>query len=167
MSSEIHKNDNAQGHGDFERRDIGAAGIIYFFVGLAVATLIIHFLLAGLYNFLDKRAKAGQPAVSPLITTVPADTRQIPYNYPERAFPDPLLERDERTQLNDIRVAEEQKLASYDWVDQKAGTMRIPIDRAMDLIEERGLPVRSQEAAAQVAQTTAKQAAGKKKGGKR
>jgi len=167
MSIETDKHKSAPGNGGFERRDISAGGIIYFFVGLAVATLIIHFFLAGLYNFLDKREKAGQAAVSPLITTVPADTRQIPYNYPEKAFPDPRLERDERTQLNDIRMAEEQKLASYGWVDQKAGTIRIPLERAMDLVAQRGLPVHTQEAAAQAPQTTVNQAASKKKGSKR
>jgi len=149
MSIETGKNKSGHGHGDFERRDIGVAGIIYFFAGLAAATLVIHFMLAGLYNFLDKREKAQQPPVNPLITNVPADTRQIPFNYPEKAFPTPRLERDERTQLNDIRMAEEQKLASYDWVDQKAGTVRIPIDRAMELVAQRGLPVRTQETAAQ------------------
>ncbi len=163
MSIETGKNKNAYGHGSFERRDIGASGIIYFFVGLAVATLIIHFLLAGLYDFLDKREKTQQPPVNPLITNVPADTRQIPFNYPEKAFPTPRLEQDERTQLNDIRMAEEQKLASYDWVDQKAGTLRIPIDRAMDLVAQRGLPVRTQEA---TAQAPAAQTASRKKGSK-
>jgi hypothetical protein len=163
MSSETHENKNAHGHGDFERRDISAAGIIYFLVGIAAATLIIHFLLAGLYDFLDKREKAQQPPVNPLITNVPADTRQIPSNYPEKAFPSPRLERDERRQLNDIRMAEEQKLASYDWVDQKAGTVRIPIDRAMELVAQRGLPVRTQEATAQAPVT---QPGNRKKGSK-
>lgn len=148
MSIETHKK-NPHGHGDFERRDIGAAGIIYFFAGLAAATLIIHFMLAGLYDVLDKREKAQQSPVNPLVTSVPADTRQIPSNYPEKAFPTPRLEQDERTQLNDIRMAEEQKLSTYDWLDQKAGTVRIPIDRAMELLAQRGLPVRPQEAAAQ------------------
>jgi hypothetical protein len=146
MSIETGKNKSRHGQGDFERRDIGVAGIIYFFAGLAAATLVIHFMLAGLYDFLDKREKAQQPAVNPLITNVPADTRQVPPNYPDKAFPTPRLEQDERNQLNDIRMAEEQKLASYDWVDQKAGTVRIPIDRAMELVAQRGLPVRTQEA---------------------
>src|SRR5208282_5249649 len=37
-------------------------------------------------------------------------------------------------------------LHSYGWVDEKAGTVRIPIERAMDLLVQRGLPVRSQGA---------------------
>ena len=158
MSTETHENKNAQGHGSFERRDIGAMGIIYFFVGLAAATLIIHFLLAGMYKLLDKREREQQAPVSPLVTNVPADTRQIPNQYPAKTFPDPRLETDERNQLNDIRLAEEQKLYSYGWVDEKAGTVRIPIERAMDLVAQRGLPVRSEEAPkpAATAQTTRK-----------
>jgi hypothetical protein len=164
MSIETHENKNAQGRGGFERRDIGAMGIIYFFVGLAAATLIIHFLLAGMYKWLDQREKTQQAPVSPLVTNAPADTREIPDQYPEKAFPDPRLETDERNQLNDIRLAEEQKLNSYGWVDERAGTLRIPIERAMDLVVQRGLPVRSQEAAKRA---TVAQAGNKKKGSKR
>jgi hypothetical protein len=145
MSLDTH---GKKGHGDFERQDIGSAGIIYFFVGLAAATVLIHFLLVGLYDFLDKREKAQQAPMNPLVTDTSADTRKIPEKYPDKVFPDPRLETDERNQLDQIRLTEEQKLSTYDWVDQKAGTVRIPIDRAMDLVAQRGLPVR-QEASGQ------------------
>jgi hypothetical protein len=36
-------------------------------------------------------------------------------------------------------LKEEQTLDSYSWVDQKTGVVRIPIDRAMQLIAQRGL----------------------------
>jgi len=36
-------------------------------------------------------------------------------------------------------LKEEQTLNTYGWVDQKAGVVRIPIERAMQLIAERGL----------------------------
>jgi hypothetical protein len=45
--------------------------------------------------------------------------------------------------LEQLRQGEDEKLNSYGWVDQKAGTVRIPIDRAMDLLIEKGLPVRA------------------------
>ena len=127
MSTETHESPNVRGHGDYERRDIGTRGIFYFLAGLAAAAILIHLLLAGLYSYLDKRERAHQPAVNPLVSNVPTDTRKVPRKYPDTAFPDPRLETDERTQLNDIRLAEEQKLNSYDWVDQKAGTVRIPV----------------------------------------
>jgi hypothetical protein len=33
-------------------------------------------------------------------------------------------------------------LQSYGWIDQQKGVVRIPIERAMELTAERGLPVR-------------------------
>jgi hypothetical protein len=39
---------------------------------------------------------------------------------------------------------EQSKLNSYGWVDRKHGVTRIPIERAMELLVQRGLPVRSE-----------------------
>jgi hypothetical protein len=136
------KPESTASHGDYERRDIGTAGIVYFILGLAVATIIVHLVLAGLYDFLDKRARTHQPPVNALIENVPTDTRQLAPRYAEKAFPEPRLETDERGQLNNIRLDEERTLNSYGWVNEKAGTVRIPIERAMDLEAQR-LPVRS------------------------
>jgi hypothetical protein len=155
MPDEIHPA-NATGHGDYERSDIGAAGVLYFLAGLAIFAVIIHFVVAGVYDVLDKRTESQQAPVSPLVTNVPTDTRHLPPQYKtdakstgyekylEQGFPAPQLEIDERTQLNRIRQDEAETLSTYGWVDQKAGTIRIPIDRAMDLIAQRGLPVRGQ-----------------------
>jgi len=43
-------------------------------------------------------------------------------------------------------MIEEKALYTYGWVDEKAGTVHIPIERAMDLLVQRGLPVRAQVA---------------------
>jgi hypothetical protein len=37
-----------------------------------------------------------------------------------------------------------QHLSTYGWVDRQNGTARIPIERAMDIIAEQGLPVRAE-----------------------
>jgi hypothetical protein len=139
---------NPEGHGDFEREDLSPKSILYFLLVLAVGTVVCVVMIGGVYDFLDKREKASQPPVSPLVTNVPEDTRHVAPHYPQTAFPDPRLEEDERNQLNGIRRAEQEKLYSYGWVDQQAGTVRIPIERAMDLLIERGLPVRPQQEAA-------------------
>jgi hypothetical protein len=135
---------NSTGNGGYERSDIGVAGVLYFLLGLAVAGLLAYFVVDGLYSYLDKRSEAQQAPVNPLITNAPTDTRHIANDYPQTAFPNPRLETDERGQLNAIRLQEEQTLSTYDWIDKNAGTVRIPIDRAMDLIAQRGLPVRAQ-----------------------
>jgi len=129
-------------HGDYEHQDLLPGGIVYFLLALGIGTGLCMLGIRGLYGFLDRREKASQPGVSPLLTHVPEDTRHVAKDYPQTAFPDPRLEEDERGQLNGIRTAEESALYSYGWVDQQAGTVRIPIDRAMDLLVERGLPVR-------------------------
>jgi hypothetical protein len=165
MSDETTKHENAAEQGGFERQDLQVSGILYFLLGLAVVTALCLVGLRGVFAFLDHREKALQPAVNPLITSVPADTRHIAPGYPQGAFPNPKLEEDERGQLNGIRLEEEKTLYSYGWVDEKAGTVRIPIERAMDLIVQRGLPVRVQNTASDApAAKTATTIATRKKG---
>ena len=139
-------------NGGFERRDIGSGGVLWFLVGLAAAGVIITFLMNGLFHYLEKRTETQQTPVSPLITNAAKDTRHLSTNYRDylkENFPSPQLEIDERTQLDQIRLKEEQTLATYGWVDQSAGTVRIPIERAMDLIAQRGLPTRTEESMGQ------------------
>lgn len=159
MTNETTKHENNAGHGGYEHQDLQASSIIYFLLTLVVATAICVFALRGFYDYLDHREKASQPAVNPLVTNVPADTRHIAPGYPQTAFPDPRLEEDERGQLNGIRMKEERTLYSYGWVDERAGIVRIPIERAMDLIAQRGLPVRGQGGAGEnpTGQTSKKQ----------
>jgi hypothetical protein len=160
------QDENSNGHGGFEQRDIRIAGVIYFLVGLAVAGVIVYFVVSGLYAYLQERSEAEQTPVSPLVTSTVKDTRHLPpeYNgnfadYLKKNFPSPQLEIDERTELNIDRLREEQTLSTYDWIDQKAGTVRIPIDRAMDLIAQRGLPARG-PAAVQTADNGGKKVKG-------
>jgi hypothetical protein len=62
-------------------------------------------------------------------------------------FPEPRLEGNERIEINSFRLNEEKLLHSYGYVDQQRGVVRIPIDRAMQLVAERGLPTRPQAGA--------------------
>jgi hypothetical protein len=151
MSNETTKHESTNGQGGYEHRDLLASSIFYFLLTIVVATVLCLFGLRGFYAYLDHREKAAQPAVNPLVTNVPADTRHVAPGYPQSVFPDPKLEEDERGQLNGILLNQEKTLYSYGWVDEKAGTVRIPIERAMDLVVQRGLPVRPQGAAGDTA----------------
>src|SRR5437762_1164629 len=44
--------------------------------------------------------------------------------------------------LKQLRATEDAVLTTYGWIDRKNGIVRIPIDRAMDLLLQRGLPTR-------------------------
>ena len=160
MANDPHRVNSTQ-HGDYERRDIGVAGVLYFLAGLAVAMLLVYFVVNGIFWYLNRRSEAEQTAVSPLVKNTANDTRKLPPEYQtdsegadyekylKKNFPTPQLETNERTELNDVRLREENILSTYDYVDKNAGTVRIPIDRAMDLLVQRGLPVRTQAEAVQ------------------
>jgi hypothetical protein len=43
-----------------------------------------------------------------------------------------------------LRQHEDEVLNHYGWVDQKAGVVRLPIDKAMDILAKRGFPTKSE-----------------------
>jgi hypothetical protein len=138
------------GNGGFEREDLGAKAVFAFLLALVVTGFLVYFVVTGLYGYLNRYDQAHQPAVSPLKQNVEVDTRDTNRarvsERIEHVFPEPRLETNERTELAPVRLKEEEELNSYGWVDQKAGVVHIPIERAMQLIAQRGLPVRPQGA---------------------
>src|SRR5215471_18441953 len=138
----------SNGHGDFERKDISVNGVVVFLIGLAAMVVISYFVVDVFYHALERHFEAQQVPISPLVANTQQDTRRIPPQYGQdyakylkESFPAPQLETDERTQLNEVRLREEDILSTYDYVDKNAGTVRIPIDRAMDILAQKGLPV--------------------------
>ena len=130
----------------YEREDLSPRGIFAFLIGLALVGVLIHFTLKGMYGYLETYEKQHQPPLNPLVSQTENDSRKVS-NTDIARFPQPRLETNERLEINDFRLQEEKKLNSYDWIDQKAGIARIPIDRAMQLLAQRGLPTRPQPGA--------------------
>jgi hypothetical protein len=58
-------------------------------------------------------------------------------------FPSPHLQLSPPTDLAAFRAQEERALTNYGWLDRSNGVVRIPIERAMELLVQRGLPVRA------------------------
>jgi hypothetical protein len=155
MSEELN-----QGHSNpetsFEREDLSTRGVFAFMIGLAIVGLVIYFIIRGMYGFLDEYERTQSKAASPLAPGSKVTARYIPYSpahgdYVSQTFKEngaPMLEHDERGQFKDFLLKQEDQLNSYGWVDQQAGVAHIPIEHAMDLIVERGLPVLPQSAEA-------------------
>ena len=59
-----------------------------------------------------------------------------------RLPPEPRLQTNPRQDMKDLREEEDARLRSYGWVDRNAGVVRIPLDEAMKLTLQRGLPAR-------------------------
>jgi hypothetical protein len=71
----------------------------------------------------------------------------------QRLPPVPRLQQFPRVEFFDFRRSEESLLREYGWMNKSEGIVHIPIDEAMRLTVERGLPARAQDPA-QPAQTT-------------
>jgi hypothetical protein len=54
---------------------------------------------------------------------------------------EPRLQVQAPKELKTLQTAEQEILTSYAWVNKEAGIARVPVDRAMRLVLERGLPV--------------------------
>ncbi len=54
--------------------------------------------------------------------------------------PTPRLQTTPAADLQEVRQQEEHWLTTYGWIDKPKGIVRIPIDRAMDIIAVKGLP---------------------------
>lgn len=142
MTDDIHI-DGHDEEAEFERQDLAAKPVILFLVGLTVGCLLVALLLKGMYSYLDAHENRHQPALNPLVQQTTADTRSVTPSDITK-FPQPRLETNEPSEINGFRLHEEETLHSYGWVDQSAGVVRIPIDRAMELLAQRGLPTRPQ-----------------------
>jgi len=148
MSDEMNHGRSGQEAG-FEREDLSSRGIFFFMIGLAIVGVAIYFIIIGMYSFLDNMsARRWPPPVRCLLRT--GRCRACHAEYMEQRFKEngvPMLEVNERGQFRDFLLNQENQLNSYGWIDKDAGVAHIPIERAMDLIVQRGLPVYPQSSA--------------------
>jgi hypothetical protein len=132
-----------QNGGGFEKEDVNTTPLFGFLIGLVVTGVLVYYIIWGMFHFMDAYERTHQKSKSPMVE-MQADTREPDttrtHEKIQQEFPEPRLEDDERTEINDFRYQQDETLSSYGWVDQNAGVVRIPIDQAMKLIAQRGLP---------------------------
>ena len=117
---------------DWQDRDIRLKGVVYSLVAIALVTLFSFLAMDALFGAYDKKERARAEQASPL-----SSVRELP--------PGPLLQVTPRDELAQLQAVQRVRLESYEWVDPELGIVRIPIDRAMSILAERGLPVRNAE----------------------
>ena len=117
-----------------EQSDVNIRAILGFGGALIVVAAVVHLLIYGLFQYFDRREGVKVPAEYPLAAS-----------QGHHEPPEPRLQIDPRQDLADMRAKEDQVLGSYGWVDKNAGVVRIPIDAAMRLTLERGLPARTEQ----------------------
>jgi hypothetical protein len=128
---------------DHEHSDTNIRAVIGSTVVLVVVMAVSSVLMWLLFGFLESRAAANDPPVSPLAipgAEMPRNTAEAPVFNP--AVGGPQLLTNEPLGLAKHRETELERLHGYGWVNQGAGVAFIPIEEAMKRIRERGLPVR-------------------------
>jgi len=115
-------------HYDHERKDVDVTSLFTIVFGLFLSCIVVFLVVISMLHYF----KRHEPAKTSGQANLPAMRIE--------EFPQPRLEVKPGANLAELRDAEDADLNSYGWIDQKAGTVRIPIDRAMQLLVERGLP---------------------------
>ena len=138
----------------FEHSDVGVASIAVFLTALTVFVVVTGLLAYGIGKVINAHLAKEDGAKSKWVKTV--DVRPLgnmPSN-PElqnkmaeltQQLPAPKLQTDDGLQdTANLHAKEDLLLEHYSWADQGQGKVRIPIERAMELIAQRGLPVAPQ-----------------------
>jgi hypothetical protein len=127
VADPIHSSASApherRGH---ERTDVRPASIGLFAVGLVIMIVLVLLVLDWSMRHFEAAAERADPVASPVAG--------------DQTPPEPRLQTDPAADLARLRRKEDQRLTSYAWADRQKGTVRLPIDRAIDILATRGLP---------------------------
>ncbi len=138
---EVHLEEVRHPETMYDRSDLSARGIVGFLIGLALTIFFIQVVMWGFLRYFT-RGQVSPPPPSAAIVTPENQTGKV--GEPTTRFPAPQLQPDPVADLNKFSIALEEQLDTYGWVDQKAGIVHIPIERAIDIVAQQGLPVRPQ-----------------------
>lgn len=114
-----------------ERHDVRTRPLITFMVAVLIALGIVNVVIGGFGWLLYKHSQASAPPPS----SISRMERVIPEDVPH-------LQSSPRFDMEQMLKEETALIDSYGVTDAKAGLYRIPVQRAMELIAQRGLPPR-------------------------
>jgi hypothetical protein len=157
----LHKDNQLPPHGPdhvdashgYERSDIRVTGIVVFLTALAIFVAVTGILCWGIGKAFNAYMNKEDGPNKKWTKDVDVQVRQLG-NLPSspalqnkvaeltQQFPTPRVQTDDGNQdVSDLHAREDLLLDHYTRIDGQPGKVRIPIDRAMELIAQRGLPV--------------------------
>lgn len=118
----------------YEHTDANVTAIVRFGLWLAVTAVIVHIGMGLLYAMLIARANDTAEQRYPMAVSGDA---KLP--------PEPRLQQFPEREMQTYAQSQEERLTTYGWVDEEQGVVHMPIDDAMRLTIERGLPSRPED----------------------
>ncbi|MEO7133853.1 MAG: hypothetical protein ABI024_06490 [Vicinamibacterales bacterium] len=118
----------------YEHTDIDVSVGYKFGLWLAISMLISIGIVTGVFYLFEGRDRAANLAAQQYPLAVGQRKEPPPPNLQKQPFKDIYL----------LRQSEAAKLSSYGWVDKEGGIARLPIDRAMEVMLEKGFPARAE-----------------------
>jgi hypothetical protein len=135
----------------FERSDVKITGILVFLTALGIFVAVTGVLCYGIGKVINAQMNHEDGPNNHWTKTV--DIRQLGNmpNNPElqnkvaelaQQFPTPRVQTDDGNQdVADLHARENLLLENYTWVDEAHTRVRIPIERAMELVAKNGIQV--------------------------
>ncbi len=129
-----------------EESDVNVRAILGFGLFLAVSGIIVHLVLWGFFNGMEAYYDKAQAAPNPMKQSFEQEGSKIDskeqkvLNRMVATFPQPRLQVDDVRDMDEFRQSENMRLNNYVWMDKNSGKVSLPVDRAMELVVERGLP---------------------------
>jgi hypothetical protein len=108
----------------YEKGDVHFRGVLIFAIALVVGVVLTLVLVGGMIALLAQSS--------------PSSMRASPTGTPTVVPPPPVLQAQPWENLRHYREEQSRILSNYAWIDRTAGAVRIPIERAMELVVERG-----------------------------
>jgi hypothetical protein len=121
MEHTVHHSPNGAGH---EQSEVSVRLIVVSLAFLAVSTFFVLLLVVGIFRYFyssystAEATRLAQPVIPP----------------------EPRIEVAPTEQLHDLRAKEDHILSTYAWVDKQDGVVRVPIDKAIDMLAAKGVP---------------------------
>jgi hypothetical protein len=154
MQLDSHGPDEIDASAGYEQSDVRVTGIVVFLTALGVFVVVTAVLCYGIGMIINAHmAKVDGPTskwsktvnVRGLGNLASSPALQNQMAQLTQQFPTPRLQTDDGNQeIEDLHLREDLLLNNYSWVDGPQGSprgVRIPIDKAIELIAQRGLPV--------------------------
>ena len=145
--------DDGPGPLNHETTDISLDGVGKLTIGFVAILLVVSAAMYGTYRLLDRRASAADVPVSKMdrgygtVHPAPLMDRPNALDVTGRQPAGPKILTDEPTWLRDVRAQQTSATTTYGWVNKETGVVRLPLERAKQLVLEAGLPTTAAPAA--------------------